>query len=61
MPGNEDSPPGIQSGSAAGMRTLGVTNTVSEQELRAAGAEVVTQAWPIGALTRLSRFLPFVI
>ena len=38
----EDSPPGIQSGRAAGMRTLGVTNTVSEAELRAAGAEVVT-------------------
>ncbi len=38
----EDSPPGIQSGRAAGMHTLGVTNTVSEVELRAAGAEVVT-------------------
>jgi len=38
----EDSPPGIQSGRAAGMHTLGVTNTVSEAELRAAGAEVVT-------------------
>jgi len=38
----EDSPPGIQSGRAAGMRTLGVTNTVTEQELRAAGADVVT-------------------
>lgn len=38
----EDSPPGIQSGRAAGMRTLGVTNTVSESDLRAAGAEVVT-------------------
>ncbi len=25
----EDSPPGIQAGRAAGMRTLGVTNTVS--------------------------------
>ena len=39
----EDSPPGIQSGRSAGMRTLGVTNTVSEAELRAAGAEVVTK------------------
>lgn len=38
----EDSPPGIQSGRAAGMRTLGVTNTVSEAALRAAGADVVT-------------------
>lgn len=39
----EDSPPGIQAGRAAGMRTLGVTNTVGERELRAAGAEVVTR------------------
>ena len=38
----EDSPPGIQSARAAGMRTLGVTNTVSEAALRAAGADVVT-------------------
>ena len=38
----EDSPPGIQSGRAAGMRTLGVTNTVTEEQLRAAGADVVT-------------------
>ena len=38
----EDSPPGIQSARAAGMRTLGVTNTVSEEALRAAGADVVT-------------------
>ncbi|MBC8030360.1 MAG: HAD family phosphatase [Pyrinomonadaceae bacterium] len=38
----EDSPPGIESGRGAGMRTLGVTNTVTEAELRAAGAEVVT-------------------
>jgi beta-phosphoglucomutase len=40
----EDSPPGIQAGSSAGMRTLGVTNTVSAQQLRAAGADVVTQS-----------------
>jgi beta-phosphoglucomutase len=39
----EDSPPGIESGRAAGMRTLGVTNTVSEAALRAAGADVVTK------------------
>jgi beta-phosphoglucomutase len=40
----EDSPPGIQSGRAAGMKTLGVTNTVSENELRAADADVVTHS-----------------
>jgi beta-phosphoglucomutase len=38
----EDSPPGIKSGRAAGMRTLGVTNTVPEEALRAVGADVVT-------------------
>ncbi|HEY0097780.1 MAG TPA: HAD family phosphatase [Pyrinomonadaceae bacterium] len=38
----EDSPPGIEAARTAGMRTLGVTNTVSEQLLRAAGADVVT-------------------
>lgn len=38
----EDSPPGVQSGKAAGMRALGVTNTVAEAALRAAGADVVT-------------------
>ena len=38
----EDSPPGIQAGREAGMRTLGVTNTVSETQLREAGADVVT-------------------
>ena len=40
----EDSPPGIQSAHAVGMHTLGVTNTVSEDALRAAGAEVVTNS-----------------
>jgi beta-phosphoglucomutase len=40
----EDSPPGIQSARAAGMRTLGITNTVSEEALRAAGADVVTSS-----------------
>ena len=39
----EDSPPGIASARAAGMRTLGVTNTVAAEELRAAGAEVVSK------------------
>ncbi|HEX8708936.1 MAG TPA: HAD family phosphatase [Pyrinomonadaceae bacterium] len=38
----EDAPPGIAAGRAAGMRTLGITNTVSEEALRAAGADVVT-------------------
>jgi beta-phosphoglucomutase len=49
----EDSPPGIQSGGAAGMRTLGVTNTVSEDALRKAGADVVTKSladWTLDAV-----------
>jgi HAD superfamily hydrolase (TIGR01509 family) len=52
----EDSPPGIQSGRAAGMRTLGVTNTVSEAQLRAVGAEVVTPSladWNVDAVRHL--------
>jgi beta-phosphoglucomutase len=40
----EDSPPGIESANAAGMHTLGVTNTVDEDALRAAGADVVTKS-----------------
>ncbi|HEV8367116.1 MAG TPA: HAD family phosphatase [Pyrinomonadaceae bacterium] len=40
----EDSPPGIQSARVAGMHTLGITNTVSADALRSAGAEVVTQS-----------------
>jgi len=49
----EDSPPGIESGRQAGMRTLGVTNTVSEEQLRSAGAEVVTASladWTVDAV-----------
>jgi beta-phosphoglucomutase len=49
----EDSPPGIESGKQAGMRTLGVTNTVGEGALRAAGAEVVTASladWNVDAV-----------
>jgi len=49
----EDSPPGIQSARAAGMRTLGVTNTVTEEALRAAGADVVTKSladWTVDAV-----------
>jgi len=38
----EDAPPGIKAGRAAGMKTIGVTTTVSEQALRDAGADVVT-------------------
>jgi beta-phosphoglucomutase len=38
----EDAPPGVEAGRAAGMRTIGVTNTVPESRLRAAGADVVT-------------------
>jgi beta-phosphoglucomutase len=52
----EDSPPGIQSGKGAGMRTLGVTNTVSEEALRAAGADVVTPSlfdWTVDAVHHL--------
>jgi HAD superfamily hydrolase (TIGR01509 family) len=52
----EDSPPGIESGRAAGMRTLGVTSTVSEAALRAAGAEVVTPSlfdWTVDAVNHV--------
>jgi HAD superfamily hydrolase (TIGR01509 family) len=38
----EDAPPGVAAGRAAGMRTLAVTNTVTEALLRAAGADVVS-------------------
>ena len=38
----EDAPPGIEAARAAGMRTIGLTNTVSETDLRNAGAEIVT-------------------
>ena len=52
----EDSPPGIQAGKGAGMKTLGVTNTVSEEALRAAGADVVTASlfdWTVEAVQRV--------
>ena len=52
----EDSPPGIQSARAAGMRALGVTNTVSDGDLRAAGAEVVTASladWTVDSVKLL--------
>jgi beta-phosphoglucomutase len=38
----EDAPPGIEAARAAGMRTIGVTNTVPESLLRDAKADVVT-------------------
>ena len=49
----EDSPPGIQAGHGAGMKTLGITNTVSEEALRNAGADVVTHSladWTVDAV-----------
>jgi len=49
----EDSPPGILAGKGAGMQTLGITNTVSEAELRNAGADVVSHSlsdWNIDAI-----------
>jgi phosphoglycolate phosphatase/beta-phosphoglucomutase len=52
----EDSPPGIESARVAGMRTLGVTNTVSSDALRAAGADVVTGSladWTVDAVRRV--------
>jgi len=52
----EDAPPGIEAARAVGMRTIGVTNTVSEAELRAAGADIVTRSladWTPGAVHHL--------
>lgn len=37
----EDSPPGVAAARSAGMPVLGITNTVSEEELRKAGANYV--------------------
>jgi beta-phosphoglucomutase len=39
----EDSPPGIAAGKKAGLKTLGITNTVAAEALRAAGADAVTK------------------
>jgi HAD superfamily hydrolase (TIGR01509 family) len=39
----EDSPPGIQAAKAARLQALGITNTVSAEELRKAGADAVTK------------------
>ena len=54
----EDSPPGILAGRGAGMRTLGLTNTVSEEQLRAAGADVVSASladWNVDAVQHVFR------
>ena len=39
----EDTPPGIEAGKRAGLKTLGVTNTVPAAELRAAGADAIAK------------------
>ena len=39
----EDSPPGVRAGRAAGLPVLGVTNTVSADQLRAAGATAIAK------------------
>lgn len=49
----EDAAQGIEAARAVGMRTVGVTNTVSETALRGAGADVVTASladWTIEAV-----------
>lgn len=54
--GVEDSPPGIRAARAAGMKTLGITNTVTAEALREAGADVVTDSladWTVDAVKRL--------
>jgi phosphoglycolate phosphatase/beta-phosphoglucomutase len=42
----EDAPPGIEAARTAGMRTIGVTNTVPDSVLRAAQADIVTPYLP---------------
>ncbi|MCU1266679.1 MAG: putative Beta-phosphoglucomutase [Acidobacteria bacterium] len=52
----EDAAQGIAAGRAAGMRTLGVTNTIAEATLRTAHAEVVTRSladWTVDAVELL--------
>src|SRR5712692_9421564 len=59
----EDAPPGIQAARAAGMRTIGLTNTVSENDLRAAGADIVTASladWSVDAVHHLFDYGLFV-
>lgn len=40
----EDAPQGVEAGNRAGLKTLGITNTVDEEELRRAGADSVTHS-----------------
>jgi len=40
----EDAPQGIKAGKNAGLKTLGITNTVDAQTLRAAGADAVSKS-----------------
>ncbi len=40
----EDAPQGIRAGKAAGLMTLGITNTVSAEALREAGADAVSKS-----------------
>ncbi len=52
----EDAPPGIAAARAAGMRTIGVTTTVTEADLRAAQADIVTpnlSDWTTGSVHHL--------
>jgi beta-phosphoglucomutase len=52
----EDAPPGIEAARAAGMRTIGVTTTVSENHLRAVQADIVTpnlSDWSVAAVHHL--------
>ena len=52
----EDAPQGIIAGKRAGLKTLGVTNTVSAQRLREAGADSVTKSlsdWMPDSLRRV--------
>lgn len=52
----EDAPPGIEAGRAAGMRTIGITTTVTESALRIAGADIVTTNlgdWSLDAVHHL--------
>ena len=49
----EDAAQGVQAARAVGMQTMGITNTISEEALRAAGADVVTGSladWTIEAV-----------
>ena len=41
----EDSPAGIVAGKQAGLKTWGITNTVSAEQLRVAGADVVSKTF----------------